>query len=87
MSQSGCALVTMTAGRVRRRWSRRDEKGWMDKSHSRLDKTRRGRDSLDRAVWWFGRGVVSWVDMSMSAVQNLSGVRGATTMCERSPSF
>jgi hypothetical protein len=27
------------------------------------------------------------VDMSMSAVQNLSGVRGATTMCERSPSF
>ena len=80
MSQSGCA---MTAGRVRRR-SRREEKGlmgWMDKSHSRLNKTREETRQLGLC------GVVDRGVVDMSAVQNLSGVRGATTLCERSPSF
>lgn len=54
MSQSGCAMVTMTAGRVRRRWTRREKKSWMDKSHSRLDKTREGTRQLGLC------GVVVW---------------------------
>ena len=48
-----CALVTMmmmTAGRVRRRWSRREEMGWRNKSHGRLDKTR----EATRQLGWCG---------------------------------